>query len=304
MDKVKREVRYWCDDTRNGSCTGKGIGVAVLDTGISEHPDFEGRILAISDMRKEKKFPYDINGHGTHVAGIIGGSGKLSQGVYGGMAPQCHLVMVRVLDEKGDGDMEAVIRGIRWIHEQREAYHIRVVNISVGTLPHRGDQAELRLIEEVERLWDDGLAVVAAAGNYGPEWGSITVPGVSKKIITVGSSNDEDEVEGNRSLRKRYSGRGPTSECVVKPDLLAPGSGIVSCNGRYQRTGRAYTIKSGTSMATPVVSGAIAALLSKYPTMSNVEVKLRLRQTCVNLGLDKNRQGWGLLNVGALLDIK
>lgn len=303
MDKVKRAVGYWCDDTRNGFCMGKGIGVAVLDTGISDHPDFEGRILAISDMRKEKKFPYDINGHGTHVAGIIGGSGKLSQGIYRGMAPQCNLVMVRVLDEKGDGDIETVIRGIRWIQEHRELYNIRVVNISVGTLPHRGDKVELRLIEEVERLWDDGLTVVAAAGNYGPEWGSITIPGVSKKIITVGSSNDEDEVEGNWNLRKSYSGRGPTSECVVKPDLLAPGSGIISCNGRYKRTGKAYTIKSGTSMATPVVSGAIATLLSKYPMMSNVEVKLRLRQTCMNLGLDKNRQGWGLLDVKALLEV-
>lgn len=303
MDKVKRAVRYWCDDTRNGVCTGKGIGVAILDTGISNHPDFEERILEISDMRKEKKFPYDINGHGTHVAGIIGGSGKLSQGIYQGMAPQCNLVMVRVLDEKGDGEIQTVIRGIRWVRYNREKYNIRIVNISVGTIPHAGNQEEEKLLKEVEQLWDDGIVVVAAAGNYGPAWGSVTTPGISKKIITVGSSNDDEASKGPGSLRKNYSGRGPTRECVVKPDLLAPGSGVIACNGRYERTGRAYTIKSGTSMAAPVVSGAIAVLLSKYPTMSNVEVKLRLGQTCRNLGLDKNRQGWGLLNVKDLLEL-
>ena len=89
----------------------------------------------------------------------------------------------------------------------------------------------------------------------------------------------------------------------MKPDLVAPGSCVISCNGRYQRTGRAYTEKSGTSMSAPVVAGAIAILLSKYPSMSNLEVKLRLRQTCVDLGLNKNRQGWGMLHVKALLEL-
>ena len=90
---------------------------------------------------------------------------------------------------------------------------------------------------------------------------------------------------------------------MVKPDLLAPGSGVTSCNGRYERTGKAYTVKSGTSMAAPVVSGAVAVLLSKYPSMSNVEVKLRLWQSCVDLGLEKNRQGCGLLQVKNLLEL-
>lgn len=303
MDKVKRAIDYWCDDTRNGFCTGKGVGVAVLDTGISSHPDFDDRILVVKDMRGDKKFKYDINGHGTHVAGIIGGNGSLSGGVYSGIAPACNLIMIRVLDEKGDGEIDTVIQGIRWVRQNRKKYNIRVVNISVGTLPHVGNREEEKLLKEVEILWDDGMVVVAAAGNYGPTWGSITTPGVSKKIITVGTSNDNEALEGPGRLRKNYSGRGPTRECVVKPDLLAPGSKVMSCNGRYERTGRAYTLKSGTSMSAPVVSGAIALLLSKYPSMSNVEVKLRLGQTCRNLGLDKNRQGWGLLNMKTLLGV-
>ena len=303
MDKVKKTIGYWCDDTRSGVYAGKGIGVAILDTGISYHPDFERRIIAFRDMRKENKFGYDMNGHGTHVAGIIGGSGKLSNGQYSGIAPCCNLIMVRVLDEKGDGEIATVIEGIRWIRKNRTRYNIRIVNISVGTLPHYGDCEEDDLLKEVEQLWDEGVVVVAAAGNFGPAWGTITTPGISKKIITVGASNDEEESERLGKLRKNYSGRGPTRECVVKPDLVAPGSCVISCNGRYQRTGRAYTEKSGTSMSAPVVAGAIAVLLSKYSSMSNLEVKLRLRQTCVDLGLNKNRQGWGMLHVKALLEL-
>lgn len=103
--------------------------------------------------------------------------------------------------------------------------------------------------------------------------------------------------------KKNYSGRGATKECVVKPDLVAPGSGVNSCNGKYNRMEKPYVMKSGTSMATPVVSGAIAVLLSKYPGMSNVEVKLKLRESCVDLGYNRNQQGWGLLNVKRLLYI-
>ena len=275
----------------------------MTQEGISYHPDFDQRIIGFQDMRKENKFRYDMNGHGTHVAGIIGGSGKLSNRQYSGIAPCCNLIMVRVLDEKGDGEIATVIEGIRWVRKNKTRYNIRILNISVGTLPHYGDQEEDDLLMEVEKLWDEGVVVVAAAGNFGPAWGTITTPGISKKIITVGASNDEEESESLGKLRKNYSGRGPTRECVVKPDLVAPGSCVISCNGRYQRTGRAYIEKSGTSMSAPVVAGAIAILLSKYPSMSNLEVKLRLRQTCVDLGLNKNRQGWGMLHVKALLEL-
>jgi serine protease AprX len=121
-------------------------------------------------------------------------------------------------------------------------------------------------------------------------------------VITVGSCDDQFYMEEGKKKRKSYSGRGPTAECVVKPDLLAPGSYITSCNARYREKGqKPYTMKSGTSMSTPVVSGAIALLLSKYPDMSNVEVKLRLRESSIDIGRPQNEQGWGLLNVEKLL---
>lgn len=303
MKQVKQIIHYWCNDTRTGKCLGQNIGVAVLDTGIVLHPDFDKRVLSFQDYVNGRPMFYDDSGHGTHVCGIIGGCGRLSQGLYAGIAPACSLIVVKVLDQKGNGKIRNVIEGIRWVLENKDKYAIRIVNISVGTLPQSGDTEEDHLIRAVELLWDSGIVVIAAAGNYGPDSGTVTTPGISKKIITVGASDDDEYITPS-GIRKNYSGRGPTRDCVCKPDVVAPGSYITSCNARYLRNGgRYYTVKSGTSMATPIVSGAAALLLSKYPDMSNVELKLRLRESCRDLGLPHNQQGWGLLDVAALLSI-
>ncbi len=137
------------------------------------------------------------------------------------------------------------------------------------------------------------MVVVVAAGNHGPAPGTVTTPGISRKVITVGCSDDDREVEVMGSRMVDYSGRGPTNACVCKPDLVAPGCGIISCCNEPGR----YFIKSGTSMSTPLVSGAIALLLEKYPSMSNKDVKLRIRERAVDLGLPHNQQGWGKLDV-------
>lgn len=302
MKQTKRIVHYWCEDTAQGKCLGDRIGVAILDTGIVPHPDYVNRIAAFYDVLHGKKTPYDDNGHGSHVSGIIGGDGHMSGKLYAGMAPLCHLCMIKVLDEKGDGEIRDLIRGMDWVLEHRKEYAIRIVNISIGTLPQTQNEKGERLVQAAEELWDAGIVVVTAAGNYGPKRGTITTPGISRKVITVGSSDDQFYQDRQGRKRNSYSGRGPTGECICKPDLVAPGSHIVSCSASYAKEGaKAYIQKSGTSMATPVVSGAIALLLSKYPDMSNVEVKLRLRQTCDDLGMKWERQGWGLLNVKRLL---
>ena len=155
----------------------------------------------------------------------------------------------------------------------------------------------------METAWDAGLVVVAAAGNLGPEKESITSPGSSRKIITVGASDDEQKEESFKKSRIQpgYSGRGPTCACIVKPELTVPGTGIVSCNARYASTRRAYTVKSGTSMATPVVSGAAALLLSLHPDLSNLDVKMHMRESAVDLKLPGSRQGWGFLRIDRLL---
>lgn len=264
------------------SLTGKGIGIASLDTGAFPHIDFDSRIWAFRDFVNGRPGPYDDNGHGTHVLGILGGSGKASMGRYRGMAPDCGMIVLKVLDTRGNGRKESVIQALAWIEENWERYGIRIVNISVGTTHREGHED---LIAAVERVWDAGLTVVAAAGNMGPGKGSVTAPGSSRKIITVGSS---DMLVKNQGI----SGRGPTRECVSKPDIVAPGNEIISCanhNGAFP-----YMIKSGTSMSTPVVSGGIALLLEKHPEYTNLDIKKKLKATALDLGYPHNLQGWGL----------
>ena len=267
------------------SYTGKGVGVAVLDTGIFPHMDFRNRIRAFADFVAYKSMPYDDNGHGTHVAGILAGDGTASMGKYKGVAPGCGLMALKVLDRFGNGSREQVLRAFRWILDHREQYRIRIVNISVGTTCRSVSDQDV-LIQGVEKLWDEGLVVVAAAGNQGPKPGSVTAPGSSRKVITVGSS---DMLTG----RAAVSGCGPTAECVCKPDLVAPGNHIVSC---APGTANTYGVKSGTSMSTPLVSGAIALMLEKDPLLTNVEIKMLLRESTDDMGLPRNRQGWGKFN--------
>ena len=295
VEHVKEQV-HW-DAAWGAGLTGKGVGVAVLDTGIYPHRDFGGRILAFADMVGRRESPYDDSGHGTHICGIIGGSGLVSGERYRGMAPGCGLAAVKVLDKRGNGYASDLLAGIAWVLEKKDALGLRILNISVGSFGKRGLGENSILVRGVDEAWDAGLVVVVAAGNNGPGRMSITTPGISRKVITVGSSDDDQEVlvGGNRMVD--YSGRGPTAACICKPDLVAPGSRVVSCAGKADK----YTIKSGTSMSTPVVSGAVALLLEKYPGLTNRDVKLKLMESSRDIGLPKNQQGWGILDVERLL---
>lgn len=265
--------------------TGKGIGVCILDTGIYEHIDFTGRIWTFYDFLDFKRRPYDDNGHGTHVAGLVAGDGTASMGKYRGAAPGCGIISLKVLDRYGTGSQDDVLRALRWIRENRQQYRIRVVNISVGTTCN-SKRNHARLLESVEQLWDEGVVVVTAAGNQGPRPGSITAPGSSKKVITVGSC---DLLEG----RSAISGRGPTAECVCKPDIVAPGNKIMSC---VPGKPYSYGVKSGTSMSTPLVTGAIACALEKNPALTNTDIKTMLMNSAEDMGLPQNLQGWGKFN--------
>ncbi|MGI6006274.1 MAG: S8 family peptidase [Ruminococcus sp.] len=263
--------------------TGRGIGVAVLDTGIYPHVDFDQRIVCFQDFVQKRSWPYDDNGHGTHVAGIIAGSGKASGGTCRGVAPQSHLVCLKVLDAAGNGMQQNTIRALEWLLGNYKKYGIRVVNISVGSITQNHRQHE-RLIQAVESVWDEGMVVVTAAGNGGPNPGSITAPGSSKKVITVGSSDMLDQYQ-------MLSGIGPTRECICKPDIVCKGHDILSC--KASPGGREYTRKSGTSMSTPYISGAAALALEKDPLLTNVEIKMMLKGCAKDLGMSHNRQGWG-----------
>lgn len=286
--------------------TGRGVTVAVLDTGAyAEHPDLQGRIKVFHDFIRGKKECYDDNSHGTHVAGIICGSGKMSNGYVRGIAPDAELAIIKVLDSHGNGKASHMLKGVQWILKNYKRYGISIVNISVGALPEKGDGEQSALVKAVNQLWDAGLVVCVAAGNEGRQrehYSGITIPGISRKAITVGSSDDEQMVSQDGKHFSHYSGKGPTLECICKPEIVAPGTNIISLNSFYRVGGKPYSLKSGTSMSTPMVSGAVALLLEKYPEMTNTEVKLRLREKSDDLGLPMNHQGWGGLNIERLLE--
>ena len=276
--------KYSIDNLHVKGITGKGVCIAVLDTGIYPHKDFDGRIVNFFDCIEGHSKIYDDNSHGTHVCGIIGSSGRQSRGLYKGMAPECSLLPIKVLDKNGHGSYEAMIKGIKWILSNHEKYHIRIVNISVGTESVSCADSQSELVKEVEKMWQQGITVIASAGNNGPKYNTITIPGISSKIITVGAS-------------LTYSGKGPTHCNIPKPDIIAPGSHIVSCH--YY--GNSYTEKSGTSMSTPIVSGAAALVFSYNPKLTNEAFKEKLCLSARDLGLDRFTQGCGEMDINKLL---
>jgi serine protease AprX len=287
MEQVKRRVH--ADAVYRQGYTGRNVRIAVLDTGIFPHRDIRANLMGFLDYVNGRSHCYDDNGHGTHVAGIICGNGGIK-----GIAPEAGILAIKVLDAGGGGETGRVRRALAWVLEKHRAYHIRILNFSVGFLPGAGNREQEQIIAMLEQLWDEGVVIVTAAGNNGPREGSITVPGVSRKIITVGACDDENP---GHSLPKSYSGRGPTGCCIIKPEILAPGTDIVSLDHREHR----YVRKSGTSMATPVVTGAIALALQKSPSLRPEEVKIKLYESAEEL--PENPNVWGLLHVDRLLSL-
>ena len=290
-----------------------GIGVAILDSGIFPHDDFRyynNRIIAFKDFVNGYQSPYDDHYHGTHVAGIIGGNGYRSNGKYRGIAPRCNLIGIKVLDNQGKGNTSDVLAGIQWMIDHKKQYNIRVANLSIGTDPIEGEEA--LLVKAVNAAWDAGIVVVVAAGNNGPKPQSITIPGIGRKVITVGASDDNNTVEIHGDTITDYSGRGPTKACIQKPDVVAPGSNIMSCDSNREyipnkntyasmNKNVGYRKSSGTSMSTPMVAGAIALLLERYPQLTPNEVKMKLKNATTNLKYHQSQQGWGLIHVGKLV---
>ena len=297
MNQVRKIVH--ADYAHGQGIMGNGINIAIVDTGLSPHPDYRSRITGWYDAIHRNPFPYDDSGHGSHVAGIAAGDGSQSRGFYTGIAPKAGLVGVKVLDQQGNGTIADIMRGLDWILKNRRPLGIRIVNISIGSGEKKNFDETSDFVKKVDELWDSGLVVVAAAGNRGPGRFTVSAPGNSRRVITVGS-HDSWRVPGKEEIR--HSGAGPTRSCVKKPDVVAPGSRIISCSSyrQFQR-GHFYSVKSGTSMSTPVVSGAIALLLEMSPQLSPKEIKIRLKNSSTDLSLPHEQQGWGLLNIERLL---
>ncbi len=301
MNRIRADLKI--DMVHKRGLTGKNIGIAVLDTGICSHVDFckpYNRIIEFIDCVNGYDRPYDDNGHGSHVCGIIGGNGYAKNGLYAGVCPRCNIVAIKVLDKNGMGTVDNVIKAIKWIIEYKDLYNIRIVNLSVGTYGLRKKDVT-ELIKWVEMAWDSGLIVLTAAGNKGPKPMSITAPGISKKIITVGTSEGYVNFSTGKYRIKHYSGCGPTRECIVKPEVVAPGVNIISCSP----TRGMYVSKSGTSMATPIVAGCIGLVLESCERgrrLTNKDIKIALLECSKDLGRDKNSQGWGKIDLIKMIE--
>lgn len=267
---------------------GEGVCLAVIDTGVAPHYDLIrpfNRILHFKDFVNGRKQPYDDDGHGTHVAGIAVRNGYASGGTYRGTAPGAALVSLKALDEDGNGNASDILAAMQWIYDNHQRYHIRVVNLSLGVEVSARNQIDPLAIG-ANALVCAGLCVVAAAGNSGPEKKSVTSPGVSPLVLTVGSCDRNGTIP-------RFSSRGPTPAGQVKPDVVAPGVDIVSLSAENPKS---YLAQTGTSMSSPYVAGLALDYCARCPGAHPLEVKDALMNLAQPLeGADKNEQGCGAL---------
>lgn len=281
--------------------TGKGITIAVVDTGVYEHKDLAGRIKAFKDVTSSKTAAYDDNGHGTHCAGDAAGNGSASNGKYKGLAPEADLVGVKVLTKTGSGSLSTVMDGIQWCIDNQKKYDINVITMSLGSTA-LSSAADDPMVKIVEKAWDKGMVVVVAAGNEGPDEKTISSPGISPKVITVGAMNDNNTVSRADDQIANFSSRGPTIDGLSKPDVLSPGVSIISLRSpnsyldKQNKTARVdsdYFNLSGTSMATPICAGIVALILQTHPNLTPDEVKKRLLEAAENWKLPPYDQGMG-----------
>jgi serine protease AprX len=298
MDSVAPN-KVWRQSIRLPSFyTGAGVGVAVLDTGVTRVADLGNRVSARVDFTPEQD-GYDRYGHGTHMAGLIAGNGALSDGTWAGAARKANLISVKVAGEDGSTDVSVVIAAMQWIVAHRAAYNIRILNLSFGT-----DALQSYLLDPldfaVEQVWRSGIAVIVAAGNRGSLPGTINKPGDDPFVITVGAADVRGTASTGDDVVAGFSSRGPTHDLIAKPDLVAPGIGLVSHRAPGStldtehpaaRVGDHYFKGSGTSQAAAIVSGVAALMLQANPSMTPDILKATLVGTANKLG--------GLLSLGA-----
>lgn len=281
--------------------TGKGVTVAVIDTGVAPHDDLvrpTNRIIGFKDFVNNKYEPYDDNGHGTHVAGIISGNGYSSRGKYTGIAPESNILAIKALNNRGSGNMSDIIESIEYTVDTKDEYNTKILNLSFGS-PSNISYEKDPLCKSVREAVNAGLIVVAAAGNSGPDEETIVSPGISPDVITVGAVDDKKTIDPSDDEVASFSSRGPTHEGLNKPDVVAPG---VNINSLSNTELNGYKNLSGTSMATPLISGSIALLLGKDSSLSSKEVKKKLMDSCIDLKDSKDNQGSGLVNLQKLFN--
>ncbi|MEU4383645.1 S8 family serine peptidase [Promicromonospora sp. NPDC023805] len=269
--------------------TGAGVTVAVLDSGIdATHPDLDEVVVGERDF-SGKGNVVDGDGHGTHVASILAGSGDASDGVNRGVAPDADLLVGKVLDDDGYGELSGVIEGMEWA----AAEGADVVNLSLGSLYFDVPSPDAVAVDQLTEQY--GTLFVVAAGNDGDMGeGTVGSPGIAEKALTVGAVDDADDVTV-------YSSRGGSAAGLLKPDVVAPGDGIVAARAAGTTEGDVvddlHVALSGTSMATPHVAGAAAVLKQARPDLSATALKSALMGSAVSTGADVWAEGAGRITV-------
>jgi serine protease AprX len=280
----------------NRTATGKGVGVAVIDTGIAGNlPDFRvsasnsaSRVVATAATNPYAKNDDDEYGHGTHVAGIIAGnsnnrpSSDPLRGKYVGVAPDANLISIKASDDDGGATVLDAIYGLQFAVDNKAAYNIRVVNLSLESTQAQSYKTD-PLDAAVEAAWFSGIVVVAAAGNRGGDSDAVSyAPGNDPFVISVGGVDDQGTKNNTDDELASWSSRGRTQDGFAKPEVTAPGAHIVSLlspdsdfasmcpscivSGQYIRAG-------GTSMAAPMVAGLVALMLEEHPNLTPNQVK-------------------------------
>jgi subtilisin family serine protease len=276
-------------DADDQPVTGRGIRVALIDTGVDyTHPDLGGcfgpgcKVVDGYDLYNNDSDPRDDNGHGTHCAGIVAANGSLK-----GVAPDVSLYAFKVLSSAGTGSISVIIAGMERAadldQDPATIDPVDIINMSLGIPGAPDDPWALA----VDTAAGQGIVVAVSAGNSGPDYTSLESPGLAQRSLSVGAADKLDQIAP-------FSSRGPIPgfDGWLKPDILAPGVAITSTY-----LGGLYASASGTSMAAPHVAGAAALVKQLHPTWTPDQIKSNLLNTALDLGLDVHTQGAGRLRV-------
>ena len=299
MFRVRQQIGYdtqfFCRENP------ENYAVAIVDSGIIRHPDLEEQVIAFYDFSNEKNKKWaDSYGHGTHVAGCLAGNGKLSSGRYHGICPNAKLVVLKVLNKDGIGEARWLLEALRYINFHHKKWNIRVVNLSLGIEKDVKKETLFSIQKVIDEIIEQGIHIVCAAGNYGPNNNTIYGIGTMEDVITVGCYDGIYENAYQRCCRL-YSGRGDKASAVIKPDIVAPGTHIISCSNKctgykYKKLHNAYEERSGTSMSTPIISGILFGILLNYPNITRKEARELLFNATTDIGCEKNMQGRGFID--------
>ncbi len=297
MDVARKTIS--ADYSLKTGYTGKNVTVAIIDTGIAPHADLiypTNRIVGFKDFVNNQTKFYDDNGHGTHCAGILAGSGYSSKGKYKGIAPEANILSIKVLDEHGNGNTSDILSTVQWIIEKKEVYKTKIINFSLGAIAQYKERRD-PLVKAANRAIENNFIVVAAVGNSGPMRNTILSPATGRYVISVGTLNDRNTPFAENDTIAEFSSRGPTLDRIRKPDLIAPGVDIMSLSNR-NLTG--YTTLSGTSMSAPMISGVAALLLNENPNYDHFDIKKKLLNACFRIKASSYEQGAGVLDISKI----